>query len=313
MNRGLKFEDVALIPRKSIVDSRAYCDTSVMFGSRKFKFGVFPSNMKSVVDYGTCEFLAESNLFYIMHRFDTDPLKFTKHMHELDLFASISVGVDKDSYSQLSAMQDIDVCPEYITIDVANAYSSKCERMVGFILEHFPASFLIVGNCATAEAADAIDSWGANAIKVGIANGSVCTTYNQTGFGVPQFTALLETTSATPKPIISDGGIQTIGDIAKAFVAGAKMVMSGSMFAGYDQSAGDILTLVGGAMVKRYFGSASLSNGNTEYIEGMATNVPYRGSMLVLIEEIHDGLQSAISYAGGHDINAFRQVAWIEI
>lgn len=312
MNKGLKFEDVALIPRKSIVDSRTHCDTSVMFG-KKFKFGVFPSNMKSVVDTGTCEFLAESNLFYIMHRFGTDPLKFTKHMQELDLFASISIGVDKDSYDQLLIMQDADVCPEYITIDIANAYSSKCERMVGFIHENFPYSFLIVGNCATAEAVHAIDFWGADAIKVGIANGSVCTTYNQTGFGVPQFTALLETVNATAKPIISDGGIKTIGDIAKAFVAGARMVMSGSMFAGYDQSAGDILTLVGGAMVKRYFGSASLSNGNTEYIEGKATTVPYRGHMNVLIEEIHDGLQSAISYAGGHDINAFKQVKWMAI
>lgn len=304
------FHDVFLIPRKSVVSSRDECDPSVEFGNRSFALGVIPSNMKSVVNLQTCEFLFNNSLFYIMHRFQVDPLELIEYMHNKNMYASISIGVEQDSMDYLLKMKSENLIPEYITIDVANAFSNQAERMIKTVKDTFPKTFLIAGNCAYPDAVTEIDSWGADAIKVGIANGYACTTYHKTGFGVPQFTAMMMCYQATSKPIISDGGIREIGDISKAFVAGARMVMAGSLFSGYDQSAGDILE-IDGAKVKRYFGSASYENtGTLKNVEGRSVLVPYKGDMLLLLKDINDGLRSAISYAGGTDMKAFEDVYW---
>ena len=109
--------------------------------------------------------------------------------------------------------------PEYITIDVANAYSIKTESMTKYIKDNFDSTFLIVGNCATPEAVESIESWGADAVKCGISGGHACTTYMATGFSVPQFSAVLECAKVARKPIISDGAISNVGDFNKAFVS----------------------------------------------------------------------------------------------
>ena len=312
MQQELSFQDVFLKPTKEcIADSRdTDCDPSVKFGKHTFKCPVVPANMKSVVNSETCEFLSQHGWFYIKHRFGVNNLAFTKHMHNKGYIASISVGVNEDSYEQLTHMKSEKVYPDYITIDVANADSAKTERTVKFIKDNFPDAFLIVGNYASEEACIEIEKWGADATKAGIATGKVCTTYLVTGFARPQFSTVLECSKVAKKPLISDGGIRNISDISKAMVAGASMVMAGSLFAGYKESAGEIVK-INGKEYKQYYGSASYNNTlSNKHVEGECELIEYKGEMSRLLQKIEDGVRSAISYAGGKDLSAFQNQKW---
>jgi len=299
------YQQITLIPNKCIVNSRSECNTEVKFGKHTFQLPILPSNMKSVIDYDTCEFLAKNNMFYIMHRFETDQLKFIKFMHDKGYFTSISVGIDQDTIENLVKIKKEKLSIDYITIDVAHAWSDKTNNIIKMIKDKFPDTFLIVGNYAWSNAImDCEDRLlPIDAYKIGVAQGRACTTYNQTGFGVPMWNSIYECSNDTKKPIISDGGIREFGDITKALVAGAKMVMCGELFAGYDQSAGNLIE-ENNKLYKEYFGSASQYNkNNNKHIEGRRILIEFKGSMLKMLQEAKESLQSAISYGGGKDLS----------
>jgi GMP reductase len=269
----------------------------------RFEMPVYPANMKSVVNRSTCMFFAKNNWFYTMHRFDIDVMEFIYAMNAEGLFTSISVGVNQDSYDELNKIYQEPLTVDYITIDVANAWSDKTKNMAKFIKKHFPETFLIIGNVATSEAIDDLEEWGADAIKVGIAGGSVCITKNKTGVSRPMASTVSDCSSVAKVPIIADGGIVEHGDVAKAIACGATMVMAGSLFAGYDQSAGNIIE-IDDRMYKEYYGSASKYNKN-EYknVEGKKVLIQYKGDMSKLLIELKEDLQSSISYIGGKKVD----------
>ena len=309
----LNYGDVYLVPKKTVVDSRKECDTGVQFGPRRFAMPIYPSNMKSVVSAETCEFFARQGWFYTMHRFNVDAVAFTADMQGKGLFASISVGVNDDTYEQLAALQAAGLSPEYMTLDIANAWCVKAERMIKHIKQHFPDTFLIGGNVATAAAARDLEAWGCDAIKAGIAGGRVCITKNKTGFHRPMISTVRDCVGAVNVPVIADGGIVEHGDMAKAIVCGAAMIMAGSLFAGYDESAGEIVE-IGGKHYKEYFGSASQFNkGAYVNVEGKKILVEYKGSIPKLLRELQEDLQSSISYAGGRTLAALRDVEMIQV
>ena len=309
----LNYGDVYLVPRKTIVDSRKSCDTSVQFGTRRFDMPLYASNMKSVVDAETCEYFARHGWFYTMHRFHVDTVGFVRDMQQKGLFASISIGVNDDTLEQLAALQVAGLTPDYITLDVANAWCVKAERMIRHVKQQFPASFLIGGNVATAEAARELEAWGCDAIKAGIAGGRVCITKNKTGFHRPMISTVRDCAAVVSVPVIADGGIVEHGDVAKALACGASMVMAGSLFAGYDESAGEIVE-INGKHYKEYFGSASQFNkGEYKNVEGKKILVEYKGSMARLLVELKEDLQSSISYAGGDTLAALRDVEMIVV
>ena len=309
----LNYGDVYLVPKKTIVDSRKECDTSVQFGPRRFDMPLYASNMKSVVDAETCEFFARHGWFYTMHRFNVDAVAFVADMQQKGLFASISIGVNDDTLTQLAALKAAGLTPEYITLDIANAWCVKAERMIKHVKAEFPGSFLIGGNIATAEAARDLEAWGCDAIKAGIAGGRVCITKNKTGFHRPMISTVQDCAAAVSVPVIADGGIVEHGDVAKALACGASMVMAGSLFAGYDESAGEIVE-INGKHYKEYFGSASQFNkGEYKNVEGKKILVEYKGSIGRVLVELKEDLQSSISYAGGKDIKALRDVEMIVV
>jgi GMP reductase len=315
MKKLFDYKDVRLIPDKCIVDSRKECDTSVKFGDKTFEMPIYPANMKSVVNYDTCKFLAEKGYFYTMHRFDIDVLDFIRHMDGFLLPTSISVGINKDSYETLQQIYHEPLTVNYITIDVANAWSDKTCNMIQFIKSKFPETFLIVGNVATSEAVKDLEHWGADAIKIGIGPGSVCITYLKTGVGTHgyQLSCVRDCAKNATVPIIADGGIVEHGDIAKALSFGATMVMAGSLFAGYDESAGSIIEL-GIDMYKEYFGSASKHNKNEQKnIEGKKTLIRYRGPMDRLLRELKEDLQSSISYVGGKNLEDLKKAKHVRV
>lgn len=304
----INYGDVYLVPKRTIVDSRKECDTSVQFGPRRFDIPVYPANMKSVVDEQTCEYFARRGWFYTMHRFNLDPVRFSAAMQEKGLFASISIGVADESYQQASALKAAGITPEYITLDIANAWCVRAERMIKHLKDLFPESFLIGGNIATADAARELESWGVDAIKAGIAGGRVCITKNKTGFHRPMVSTVLDCAAAVNIPVIADGGITEHGDVAKALACGATMVMAGSLFAGYDESAGQIVE-IDGKHYKEYFGSASEFNkGAYKNVEGKKILVEYKGPIERLMVELKEDLQSSVSYAGGTTLSALRDV-----
>ncbi len=310
MVKSLFYDDIYLKPNKCIVKSRSDCNTKVKLGNLTFEMPIIAANMTSVVDEETCLFLAKNNWPYIMHRFDTDWYRFCLKTSVNLMPISISVGINEESYVLIESLSVIHAKIEMITIDVANAWSNQCYQMVEFIKSRFPNTFLIVGNIATAEACKEIASWGANALKCGISNGASCITKDKTGFLSPMFSTILECSNATKLPIIADGGIKQPGDVAKALVAGARMVMAGSLFAGYDESAGEVIE-IDGRKYKQYYGNASEYNKQEKkHIEGKKILVDYKGPMINLLNDLRESLASSISYAGGNDLTAFRNVKW---
>ncbi len=171
MPQKFDYDDINLIPRYSVVDSRSECDTSVKIGKHKFKNPVIPANMESVISEDLAIKLAQNGYFYIMHRFGTDNVKFIELMKSLNLVTSISIGVNEDSYSLLDELIEKKLIPDYITIDIAHGHCKKMKKMLKHIKESKIDSFIIAGNVASIEATRDLDSWGADAIKVGIAPG----------------------------------------------------------------------------------------------------------------------------------------------
>jgi GMP reductase len=312
IRREYNYNDVYLIPKKTIVGSRSEVGTSVQLGKYKFAAPVVPSNMRTVVSERTCEFLAKNGFFYIYHRFDVDQVKFIDNMKSKGYFSSISIGVNEDSYKQLKDIKEAKVELDYCCLDIANGFSVKSEATIKHFKNMFPDTFLIAGNVATAEGVLFLEGLGVDCVKVGISNGSVCDTFKATGFGRPQLSTDIECCSVATKPIISDGSASSVGDVVKSLVVGSTMKMVGNMAAGWKESAGDIIE-IDGHLKKIYYGSASKDNKNGEHvhIEGRRIHVDYKGDMDMFLYDVKAGISSAVSYAGGRDLSALLTVEMV--
>ncbi|AKO93567.1 MULTISPECIES: GMP reductase [Priestia] len=315
MENVFDYEDIQLIPAKSVVNSRSECDTTVEFGGRTFKLPVVPANMQTIIDEKISVYLAENGYFYVMHRFQPEKrLSFVKDMKERGLFASISVGVKEEEYTFVQQLADEGLAPEYITIDIAHGHSNAVIKMIGHIKNLLPTTFVIAGNVGTPEAVRELERAGADATKVGIGPGKVCITKIKTGFGTGgwQLAALRWCAKAASKPIIADGGIRTHGDIAKSVRFGAAMVMIGSLFAGHEESPGESVVREDGKLYKEYFGSASeFQKGEKKNVEGKKMYVEHKGALQDTLTEMEQDLQSSISYAGGNKLEAIRNVDYV--
>jgi len=314
MENVFDYEDIQLIPAKSVVNSRTECDTTITFGERKFKLPVVPANMQTIIDEKLSIYLAENGYFYVMHRFQPEKrMSFVKGMKERGLFASISVGVKEEEYKFIQQLAEEELSPEYITIDIAHGHSDAVIQMIQHIKKYLPHSFVIAGNVGTPEAVRDLERAGADATKVGIGPGKVCITKIKTGFGTGgwQLAALRWCAKAASKPIIADGGIRTHGDIAKSIRFGASMIMIGSLFAGHEESPGESVEK-DGILYKEYFGSASeFQKGEKKNVEGKKMLVKHKGSIKDTLTEMEQDLQSSISYAGGNKLEAIRNVDYV--
>ena len=307
------YDNILLLPRKCLVQSRSECDVSVTLGGRSFRIPVVPANMKTVVNEEICTWMAKNGYFYVMHRFDLDSVAFVKAMTAKGLYASISLGVKKPDYDTVDQLVALGLAPEYITIDVAHGHADTVQKMVGYLKQHLPASFVIAGNVGTPEAVIDLENWGADATKVGIGPGKVCITRMKTGFGTGgwQLSALKWCARVATKPIIADGGIREHGDIAKSIRFGATMVMVGAMLAGLEESPGKIVTIEG-KRFKEYYGSASdFNKGEYKHVEGKRILEPVKGSLKDTLREMEEDLQSAISYSGGKKLLDIRKVNYV--
>ncbi len=307
------YDNVLLLPRKCRVESRAECDTSAELGGRRFQLPVVPAHMKTVVDGPISEWLARHGYFYVMHRFDLDKVAYAQRMRELGLYVSISLGVKADDYRVIDRLAAEGVGADYITIDIAHGHADSVRKMIEHIKTRLPATFVIAGNVGTPEAVIDLETWGADATKVGIGPGKVCITRLKTGFGTGgwQLSALKWCARVATRPIIADGGIRDHGDIAKSVRFGAAMVMIGSLFAGHEESPGRTVE-VDGKLFKEYYGSASdFNKGEYKHVEGKRILQPIKGALADTLREMQEDLQSSISYAGGTRLADIRKVNYV--
>ncbi|MFO7287856.1 MAG: IMP dehydrogenase [Gammaproteobacteria bacterium] len=235
-----------------------------------------------------------------------------------------AVGTGGDTDDRVAALVEAGV--DVIVVDTAHGHSRGVLERVRQIKRKYPDLQVIAGNIVTGEAARALVEAGADAVKVGIGPGSICTTRIVAGVGVPQITAVAEVAAAlegTGVPLISDGGIRYSGDIAKAIAAGAYTTMIGSLFAGTEESPGDVELYQGrsyksyrgmgslGAMTQRYGSSDRYFQDASEELqklvpEGIEGRVPYKGSLVAIVHQLIGGLRAAMGYTGCRSIAELR-------
>lgn len=245
------------------------------------------------------------------------------------LRVAAAVGVTQDTIERVSALVEAGV--DAIVIDTAHGHTEGVVTKLKEVKEIYPELDVIVGNIATADAAKYLVEAGANAVKVGIGPGSICTTRIIAGVGVPQLTAINEVAKAlegTGIPVIADGGIRFTGDIVKALAAGADTVMIGSMFAGVEESPGETI-IYEGRKFKSYRGMGSLEamqkGSKDRYFqdaeddvkklvpEGISGRVPYKGNLFEVVYQIIGGLRAGMGYCGAPTIEKLKEAKFVRI
>lgn len=237
-----------------------------------------------------------------------------------------AVGTGGDTEARIEALVNARV--DVLVVDTAHGHTSGVIDRIRWIKKHFPDLQVIGGNIATAEAAKDLVAAGADAVKVGIGPGSICTTRVVAGIGVPQITAIANVAkglAGTDVPIISDGGIRFSGDICKALAAGAHAVMIGGLFAGTEEAPGE-LELFQGRSYKSYRGMGSVGamtqkNGSSDRYfqeisdneklvpEGIEGRVPYKGTLSAVVHQLLGGLRSGMGYTGSETVDQLRSYA----
>jgi GMP reductase len=303
--------------------------------------------MESVINADIAKWLSENDYFYIMHRFGNTCDFVERANHEKWKTISISVGVKDEDRQLIAFLYENAMRIDYVTIDVAQGHHLLVKEMIAF-LNDFKSFKIIAGNVATPEAVRDLTYWGADACKVGVGGGSPCSTKNMTGFHIPMFSCVKDcvkqggdkiyhsidpsnvdyfTFGSTSIPIVADGGVRENGDITKALVAGATLIMAGSMFAACIDAPGESNYKSGVFLgsppkdykplpfTKRYHGSASFRQKNeNRHVEGFEIELPCNGlTYEQKYQEIRESLSSAMSYGGATKLSDLRNVEWVEI
>jgi len=328
---GLTYDDVLLLPDASnVVPSEVETATQL---TRNIRLSVplVSSAMDTVTESAMAIAMAKAGGIGIIHRnlAVEEQVTHVKLVKGASLLVGAAVGVGDDGFDRAQALIDAGV--DVVVVDTAHGHHRAVLDAIERIKKAFPDQEIIGGNVATRAGAQALINAGADAVKVGVGPGSICTTRVVAGVGVPQITAIMEAAKACLKsdvPLIADGGLQYSGDIAKAIVAGADSVMLGSLLAGCDESPGELIE-IDGRKYKSYRGMGSLgamqsrgekkSYSKDRYMqddvlaedklvpEGIEGKVPHRGSVGEVVHQLVGGLRSGMGYAGAPDISHLKR------
>lgn len=312
----LGFGDVLIRPKRSNLKSRSQVDLE-----RHFKFlhsqhdwsgvPVIAANMDTTGTFEVAEVLATYGMLTAIHKhysvadWDAYLLERNEAIYSRIM---VSTGSSRADFDKLSKIMLNHPQLSFICIDVANGYAESFVGFVAKVREAFPEKTIVAGNVVTGEMVEELLLSGADIVKVGIGPGSVCTTRVKAGVGYPQLSAVIECADAAHGlggRIISDGGCTCPGDVAKAFGGGADFVMLGGMFAGHDESGGQLVER-GGKQFKLFYGMSSTTamdkhaGGVATYraSEGKTVEVPYRGPIDDTVRDILGGVRSACTYVG---------------
>jgi len=324
---ALTYDDIQLIPSFSEIESRQEISLRTEL-SRNYVMDIplIASPMDTVCESDMAIAMADLGGVGCIHRFMTieqqgiEVKKVHTHIYGGG-FGSIpakrnytvpvmaAVGANGDYLER--AQELVKNGANIVLIDVAHGHLQFVRDALKQLKSTLPSKVdVIAGNIATADAARDLEHWGADALRVGIGGGSLCTTRIKTGFGVPNVTSLEQVTQVSNIPIIACGGIRNSGDIAKALAVGADSVILGSLLAGTKEAPGKIIERSDGSLYKRYRGAASLEtksiHGQAQRnVEGESTIIPFKGKAKFVVDGLLDGLRSAFSYAGARNIQMY--------
>ena len=315
----LDFRDVLIRPKRSTLTSRSDVDIARDFVFRHAKVAyrgipIVAANMDTTGTFEVARALDRFGLSTALHKhYEIDQYAefFLALQRRSAAFYSIGItNADEEKFRLVmeASTRDGVAAIEYVCIDVANGYHENFVTFVTRIRSTYPQLVIMAGNVVTGEMTEELILSGADVVKVGIGPGSVCTTRKMTGVGYPQLSAVIECADAAHGLgglICADGGCSTPGDVAKAFGGGADFVMLGGMFAGHDESGGELIAR-GGDKFKHFYGMSSraamerYAGGVAEYraAEGMEVLVPYRGDVASTVQEVLGGVRSACTYVG---------------
>ncbi|MFN3217299.1 MAG: IMP dehydrogenase [Acidimicrobiales bacterium] len=323
---GLTFDDVLLVPRRSSIRSRGDVSLRTRLSRNvEIDLPIIAANMDTVCEQEMALAMARLGGVGIIHRFlpITAQAAMIEHVKNssADHVVGAAVGTDHDALVRSKALVAAGV--DVLVLDIAHGHAEHAIDALKALKDAHPDTDVIAGNVATQGGAEDLYEAGADAIKVGVGPGGVCTTRLVAGVGVPQLSAIAAA-HGVPVPIIADGGIRNSGDIAKAIAAGADTVMIGSMFAGTKESPGEVESTTRG-LIKRVRGMASFEalearaerHGEEidhEYFEqrapeGVEGVVPYKGEVGKLVGTLMAGLKSGMSYSNARTIPEFWEKA----
>jgi IMP dehydrogenase len=307
------FADVLIKPKYSEVLSRSKVDTSTVIAGIPIRIPVISANMKTITGTKMSRTMLGSGAWSILHRFNTIDEAVCEYEKVGYNWVGVSIGVQEEDKKRFQKLYDAGA--RIFCIDVAHGHHILVKNMISWIRNNTSSTpvTIIAGNVGTGDGAYDLVEWGADIVKVGIGPGSVCQTRQRTGVGVPQLHALEDVwrvlkLHGKKAGIIADGGITTVGDIAKALKF-ADIVMIGSMIAGTSETPGNVFRDPNGKFYKVYGGSASAENkGGNKFVEGMMKTVPFIGKVKYILREIEDGLKSSFSYVGANNLKEFQQL-----
>jgi len=315
----LTFNDVLIRPKRSTLVSRSDVNLEREFSFRHSDekwcgVPIVSANMDTTGLFSVARILQKYKMLTCTQKFYSTK-EFTNAWEQgiEPEYIAITCGSTENSFDLVRRKVATNENLKMICIDVANGYREVFLEFVKRVREEFPTKIIIAGNVATREMTEALILAGADIVKVGIGPGSVCTTRKVAGVGYPQLSAISECADAAHGllgHVMADGGCSSPGDVAKAFAAGADFVMLGGMFAGHDESGGELVEGKNGKMYKSFYGMSSSKAMETHYgevakhraPEGKEVRVPYRGPMDESIQSILGGLRSACSYVGARRI-----------
>lgn len=320
MKYAYTYDDIQIVPKYSEVKSRSECNLFSRFTKNyNISMPIVGAPMDTVSEAQMASALASYGAAAIIHRFMTIDAQ-CKEIATVTPTAIKSAAIGATGDYKERAQELVNSGAKVLLIDVAHGNTLQVKDAIKWCKENLPDYVdIIAGNVATRDGAFNLASWGADAVRVGIGNGSLCETRIRTGIGIPQVTALIDCIrgvgeSGVDAPIIADGGIKTTGDVAKALSLGADSIMLGSLLAGTRESPGEIQRMgmwPNEQLYKKYRGSASAetkrAHGMEEKnVEGNSKLIPYKGKVERIVNDIRDGVQSAMSYVGAFDIPEFR-------
>ena len=316
IGKGYSFDDVLIVPKYNKIHSRKEVSFRTKV-TRNFEIDIpiVAANMDTVCESKLAIGLGKLGGLGVLHRFMTieEQVEEVKKVKAEGLICAAAVGV-KDHEIRVKALVEAGL--DIVVLDIAHGHSKRVGKALDWIKLNCKTVDVMAGNIATKDAAEYFLSKGADAVKVGIGPGGPCTTRIMTGAGIPQITAIIDVYEATQGkiPICADGGVKNSGDITKAIGAGANTIMSGSLFAGTEESPGEIFQKEG-KKFKIYRGMASydatirkleLDGKKREElisVEGEKTEVLYKGSLEPIVKEYLGGLASGMTYVGADCID----------
>ena len=328
---GLTFDDVLLLPAYSEVLPREVDPQGRFSRHIPLRIPVVSAAMDTVTEAPMAIALARAGGIGVIHKNMSAQAQAAqvRKVKEEGLLVAAGVGITEDALLRVQALSEAGV--DAVVLDSAHGHSKGVLDMLRAVKAAFPGLDVVVGNIATAEAARDLIAAGADAIKVGIGPGSICTTRIVSGVGVPQLTAIMECAAVASEagiPLIADGGLRYSGDIVKALAAGGDCVMCGSMFAGTDEAPGEIFE-EGGKKFKTYRGMGSVEamkdgskdryfqSGETQakklVPEGIVGRVPYKGPVGDILYQIVGGVRSGMGYCGARTLADLHKARFIRI